>query len=402
MKNKFLKLSLILTASASLFLTSCSKDDGIETPTTEETASNFLLGLSIPSTESYPFHLVKSLESGTANITDAQEINGSESGVPVVGKDGYVYINTSSKLIKFKVEENGILTEVTSSPNTGISGGAVETFLSKDRLFVSTSAKATTGGTFPYQIINTETMTEESKGTIKLPVHEEDSKASPSIFILKDNKIFIPFYQASSSWKGYDFASIAIYDAKTLQFIKEIKTDKAAGLGFSVVSSHAFTENGDLYLTSSNTNWWTANEDIPSGIVRIKAGESDFDPNYFLNLSEKFNGNHTGGIAYATNNKVVVQVFRSDLVKKYKDYQGEYVIEHYAVDLITGETTKLDIPLSKWPRHTLVSLKGGKVAIASNTKEGNIIYIYDVKTNAVKKGLTYNGTETISSITPIQ
>lgn len=403
MKNKLIKFSLMLTSSALLFFTSCSKDDDVTENPPKKDKYNYLLGLSIPSTENYPFHTVGSLESGTANITDAQEINGSDSGVPVLGKDGHVYINTASKLIKFKVEENGILKEVASLPNTGISGGPVSTFLSKNRLLVSTGPRASVGGTFSYQIINTVTMTEESKGTITLPVHEKDSKATPSLFILKDNKIYIPFYQASSKWKGYDFASIAIYDAATLKFEKEIKTDKATGLGFSPVSSHASTENGDLYLIDSNTDWWGANEDLPSGIVRIKKGKSDFDSEYFLNLSEKFNGNHTGGMVYATKNKIVVQVFRSDLISKYKDYQGKHVIEYYAVDLASGETTKLDIPLSKWPRHAIVSIGNGKVAIAANTEsEGNLIYIYDVSTNKVSKGLTYNGTESISSITPIR
>lgn len=395
MKKNVIKSSILL---ASLFLgfTACKSDDTESSaPIAEDT--NFLLALSLPATELYPFHIVDDIESGTANIVDSQEIPGLPNNVVVAGKDGFIYLNSKSKLTKYEVDEEGILVDLGAVKNTGISGGPVSEFLSDNRLLVSTGARAADGGVFEYQIINTDDMSQESKGTITLPIKEGD-KSAPSLYILKEGKVFVPYFNTNSKWAGYDYASVAIYDATTMEYEKVITTDKASGLGFSVVSSHAFTENGDLYLTSTNTDYWGANETIPSGIVRIKAGQDDFD-DYFFNLSEKFGGNHTAGMSYAGNNKAVVQVFRDDLIEKYADYQGSFVIEYHSVDLITKETTKLDIPLSKWPRNMIEAIGDGKVAIIGNTEsEGNNVYIYDSVSNTVKKGLAYKGTETISAI----
>lgn len=402
MNTKVISLGVLFIIVLSLF--SCSSDD--DTPNTVEEDPKkdykFLLALALPATDLYPFHIIDDVETGNANILDAQEIPNLPYNVVINGKDGYIYLNSETKLTKYEVNEDGILTPLGSVPNTGISGGPVSEFLSDNRLLVSTGARAADGGVFNYQIINTTDMTEETAGTITLPINEGD-KSAPSLYILKDNKIYVPFYHADANWGAFNQASIAIYNAETMAYEKVITTDKAAGVGFSVVSSHAIVENGDLYLTSTNTDYWGANESIPSGIVRIKAGASDFDDTYFFNLSEKFGGNHTAGMAYAGNNKAVVQVFRSDLITEYKDYQGSYVIEYHAIDLITKETTKLNLPLSKYPRRTVRSIGNGKVAIVGNTEtEGNNIYIYDAATNAVTKGLSYTGTDAIQGFLPFK
>lgn len=400
MKNRIINFNLILATVMSVMFIGCSDNSGTGEEINEiEADYKYLLGLSLPSTDLYPLHVLEEIESGTASILNAQEIPDISSSVSVAGKDGYLYLNSTDKLTKYEIGDNGILVDLGSLPNTGISGGPVSAFLSDNQLLVSTGARAAEGGTFSYQVINTDSMTEESSGVITLPIYESDSKAAPSLFILKEGKIFVPFYQAASDWSAYDFASIAVYDATTLAFEKEITTDKAAGLGFSVIASH-FTKNNDLYLISSNSNFWTGNESIPSGLVRINSGESDFDEYYFLNLSEKVDGNHTGGMAYAQNDKVVFQVFRSDLITEYADYSNSFTIEYYVVDLSTEVVTKLDIPLCQYPRDMIEYIGDDKVAITANTEEGNFIYIYNSTTNTVTKGIEYSGTETISSLTP--
>jgi len=382
----------------------CVQPDGYvsDSSDTNDSPFKYLLGLSLDSTDLYPFHLLEEIESGTASIFDAQEIPNIPYNVPVIGKDGYVYLNSADKLTKYETDESGVLVDLGSVTNTGISGGPVSTFLSDTQLLTSTGAKAATGGAFSYQIINVETMTEESNGSITLPVAATDSKASPSLFIPKNGKLYVPFYHAASNWVAYDYASVAIYDATTLAYEKTITTDKGANLGLSVVNSHFFSENGDLYLITDNSNYWGAREDKPSGLTRINANEDDFDTDYFLNLSEKVNDNPTCGMAYAGNNKVVFQVFRNDLISAYSDYQGSKVIEYYVVDLDTEAVTQLDIDLSQYPRHMVKSIGDDKVAIVANTEAGEFIYTYNSSTDTLVKGLEYVGTETINSIIIIE
>lgn len=398
MKKQTINLGLLLVLM--MTFVSCSNDDGPTDPEVEPevTTYKYLLALSLPAIDSYPFHTLADITDGTAAIADSQEIPDLPYNVPITGKDGYIYLNSEEKLTKYEVGEDGILVDLGSISNLGISGGPVYEFLSNDRLMISSGPRGAADGVFSYQIINTTTMTEESTGTVALPV-DANSLAYLSSYILKEGKIYVPYLHVDdTSYASYDNAPVAIFDAATMVYEKTIYTDNAAALGFSIVSSHGMAENGDLYITASNTDYWGINETIPSGIVRINADETEFDDSYFFNLSEKFNDNHTGGMLYVGNNKAIVQVFRSDLVTAYGDYQGAFVIEYYVVDLETETTEQLNIPLSKYPRRAMALLNDGTVAIVGNTEsDGNNIYIYDATANTITKGLEYTGTEFIET-----
>jgi len=370
----------------------CGCSDDNETTKLDGTPK-YIVALSLPAIESYPFHILSDVTSGVADISQSQEIPGSPNNVAVTTSPGFVYLNSAEKFTKYSVDENGILKDEGSVPNKGLSGGPVSTFLSPDRLLVSTGPRQNASGIFSYQIINTSTMTEESAGTITLPL-DANSTAIPSNYIVKDGKIYVPYIHADKSYVSYAKAPVAIYNATTLAYEKTIYEERTASLSYSVVSSHGFSENGDLYLISCNSNYWAANETLPSGIARIKAGESEFDASYFFNITEALDGNHTGGMLYVGNNKAIVQVFNSKLITKYADYQNGYVIEYYLADLKEKTLEKLNVPLSKYPRKALALLNNGKAVIMINSQsEGNALYIFDPKNETVVKGLTYEGAE---------
>jgi len=414
MKTNFLKIGYIALA---VFFSSCESNDDDPVIDDQEGTYKYLLGLDLPSLDSYPFHTITDVEEGIADIAASQEIPDIPWNIPITGKDGYVYLNSEEKITKYEVGDDGVLVDLGSTQNLGASGGPLFSFLDGDRLLL-TSAFArggSTDGVFSYQIIDVSTMTEESAGTFDIDFEgegetylsdgEETSKwvAYISSYIYKEGKVLVPYllYDTENGWIGPDEAYLAIFDATTMAYEKTISTDKAAGLGYSIVESHGFDESGNLYITNCNSNYWAANEDIPARIVKINAGETEFDETYFFNLSEQLSGNFTGGFVYAGDNKAVVQVFRSDLVTAYADYQGAFVLEYYEVDLVSKAVTKLDIPLSKWPRRALNVLDNGKVGIVANTEnDGNAIYIYNPADGSVTKGLEYTGTELISSFVP--
>ncbi|MDR7130924.1 hypothetical protein J2X69_003283 [Algoriphagus sp. 4150] len=397
-KHSFLFLTF---AFISLLTFTACDDNEDSNPIPSDDEYNFFVALSLPGIDSYPFHLLKGVETGSASITGAQEIPGIPYNVPITSHDGYVFLNSDDKLSKYEVGENGILIDRGSLPNLGISGGPVYEFISDSRMLISSGPRATSDGVFQYQIINTESMTQVSTGSITLPT-DSNSKSIPSAYILKEGKIYVPYIHSDEKYVAYNEAPVAIFNASDLTYEKTIYTDKTASLAYSVVSSHGFSENGDLYITSCNSDYWGANESLPSGIVRINAGSSDFDDSYFFNLTEALDGNHTGGMLYVGNNKAIVQVFRSDLITAYGDYQGGFVIEYHLVDLLTKSTSKLDIPLSRYPRRAMALTAGGKAVIMANTQtDGNAFHIYDPASNSTSKGLTYEGAEFMSAFFPI-
>lgn len=398
MKKKF--FSVIVIVSLAAFI-SCKKDKESEPVTGSGSAYKYVLSVALPALESYPFHVLQDIESGVADINESQEIPGIEWSIPVTGKDGFIIMNSADKLTKYIVNDEGILSPVGSTANTGVSSGPISEYLDNDRLIVTTAGRPTTNGIFNYQIINVRSMTQESSGTITLPTAETHSSSLQG-YIVKEGKLYTPYIHGEVASQIPDSATVAVFDASTMTFEKVISSDKTACVGYSVVSSYGFDEHGDLYITSCNSGYWGGNESKPSGILRINAGSSDFDKDYFFNLTQALNGNHTGGMLYVGSNKAIVQVFRSDLIKEYSDYTKSFVIEYHLVDLKTKTTQKLDIPLSRHPRHTMQRLKNGKSAIAVNAQSGSYIYIYDPATQSVKQGLTYNGAETIEAFKTIE
>lgn len=98
------------------------------------------------------------------------------------------------------------------------------------------------------------------------------------------------------------------------------------------------------------------------------------------------------------DNKAIVQIFRSDSITEYGDYQQGFVIEYHLVDLATKTIEKLDVPLSKYPRKALELLANGKAVIMSSTEtKGNAYFIYAPQSNSVGKGLVHEGTEYINA-----
>ncbi|PIB37437.1 hypothetical protein BFP72_06095 [Reichenbachiella sp. 5M10] len=377
--------------------TACNDDEGSSLPKDDEEYS-YLVSPALESADLYPMHPQTTLQSGTTSIYDAQEIPDAPWNVVVGGADGYVYLNYDGTLTKYSVDGQGSLTAEGSILGTGTSGGPLSTFTTGSEYLVSTGVRYNTTGLFAYQVLDTEGMTELSSGNITVNLAEGEA-AAPSIYIYKDGKILVPYIHYDTEGHSYDYAPLQVYDAATMTYEKTIQDDRTAGLGYSVVSSHGFDEDGNLYIASCPSSYWGDNEDMPSGLLRINNGELDFDDSYFLDLSSKFNGNHTAGFLYVGNNKAIVQVFRSDLIEAYADFQGSYCIEYHVVDVVSGATEKLNIDLSLYPRHALTLSRDGKGIIATTTEaDGSAMYAYDAGDGSLTKGLVYEDTDYIGGI----
>ena len=101
-------------------------------------------------------------------------------------------------------------------------------------------------------------------------------------------------------WTQYpNEAWIAIYNDATMKNPKLIKTDKISYACGRFKSQYYQTiwaaDNGDIYVFSpSYAKTMTADVQkttLPAGVVRIKAGADDFDPDYYCNLEEQTGGN---------------------------------------------------------------------------------------------------------------
>ena len=391
----FNQLSSIAILSA-LLISSCKiDDDNNEVQEVIEVGSSGIL-LEVGNDEDayYPLHYIENAEEGQADIVDASEVPDSEGVIMLFMKDGYAYVNdyTGETFKKIKIAEDGTLTDAGSVPTLGVSSLPLFTFLDEDRLLLSSTQSYAGDGVISYQIINISSMTEDGTGTFTLPLQGTAGNADFSYeqadsYVNFEGKIYIPFVEAYDNESAiYEEAYVAVYDATTLEYEKVISSDKTASLMSGWNPGSAISESGDLYIASSNTNQWNGNESVPSGIVRINSGETEFDNDYFLDITAA-TGLHSLGMVYAGNNKAVVQIFNGDL------------IEYHVADLSTKSVTKLEIPEGDYPvRRSFTLLENGNVAIISNNATENALYIYNSESGAVTKGLIYDGTEAIFSV----
>ena len=143
----------------------------------------------------------------------------------------------------------------------------------------------------------------------------------------------------------------------------------------------AFDESGNLYLASLSND---ADKVERSHLLKIKAGEKDFDPDY--------DGFKTDGkllsIEYLGNNKVLAYAREDELGTSIDSYSHYYAI----IDLTNKSYTRLsyngtDLPYSSGRFSQRTAIAGGKAYIGVNPKDSNpCIYIYDIATGTVTKG----------------
>ncbi|MEM8892441.1 MAG: DUF4374 domain-containing protein, partial [Bacteroidota bacterium] len=291
MKNLNNLRTLVLILAIGLF--SCEEEPVTPPdPGPQESQARVLLSIDLDAQGIYPLHVVDDAETGTADIADAQEILKSDGVIMVETRDNFVYVNdfTGETFKKLEISEEGVLTEVGSVPNLGVNGNPLYTFLDDNRILLTSRQTAPADGVYSYQVINTSTMTEESSSTFTIPI-QGDTAAGFSYmyatqYIYFEGNVYVPFVEAGlDDGALYDEATVAVFNATTLEFVKKITSDKTAALANGFNPSSAISESGGLYLSSSNTSLYAGNESVPSGIVRIKAGQTEFDSDYFLDVT---------------------------------------------------------------------------------------------------------------------
>jgi len=396
--------SLLSLAAVCLTFTSCGDENTDSTDDTpgdsviEITDTSLLLHVDLDSQALYPMHFVEDGESATADIEDAQELLASGGSVPVTIKGDYVYVNdfSGSEFTKLEVNSEGVLTEVASLPNQGTNGNPLYDFIDDETLILTSRQTYPTDGVYTFQLINVDSMTEESTGTLEIPVQGIDGNADFSYmwandYIYFEDNLYVPFIEVDANDSDlYDEAYVAVFDSN-FEYVKTITTDKTANLSTGFISSSAIDESGDLYISSSNISFYGNNEDLPSGIVRIKSGETDIDEDYFLDITEA-TGYHSIGMLYVGDGKAIVPVYNSDIWDT-----TNYYVEYHLVDLTAETVTKLDMPAGSGGyyggRRSMSLMGNGNAAIMLNHENGSSVYIYDASTGSVSEGTTYTGAD---------
>lgn len=207
-------------------------------------------------------------------------------------------------------------------------------------------------------------------------------------------------------WTQYpDEAWIAIFDDENFENPRLIRTDKisyACGRNRSQYYQTTWAaDNGDVYVFSPSYSKIMDDArqqtTLPAGVVRIKSGASDFDPDYYFNIEEAAGGQSFLRCWHITADYFLLQMYTQGINSKAQGatrlaiYKGEdksfrYVTGLPSPDVISSFGTT---PYSE----------GGMVYVSVSVTDGAqpAIYKIDPATATATKGLTVHA-ESVNAV----
>lgn len=250
-----------------------------------------------------------------------------------------------------------------------------------------------------YALIKTSNMKLIASGDIDIPKPSGKFDNMSVCFVeRRDQKLFVAYtYHQQLGPSDYTtsdttYVSTFRYPQMTaLNTAKDIRSTYPGGI--NTIQPYSFSDEQQNYYFMLCPGIALGNRpELPTGILRINARTDTPDPNYFFNISAQIK-NHAYGMWYLGNNLAIIRAERKDLFKGLSDHWSSAHFEFYILDVARGKTIrKLGLPLDKGTRRECVLVENGVAYISVNSEtEGNYIWMYDIHTGTLKKGLELIG-----------
>ena len=216
-----------------------------------------------------------------------------------------------------------------------------------------------------------------------------------------------------------DSAFVAIYSGDNFDETPVIARTGKIGFASGRMRSQYYqtiwaADNGDLYVFSPGygrtTTTPVTNNDgtqfdrvqgkLPSGVVRIKAGESTFDPNYYVNLEELGNNNPMFRCWHISGDYFLLQMYSEGA----ENMSGTSAPRN-ELAVFKGEEGTLTVVTGLPDASALSSIgtpysENGLAYIPITTTDGAepTVYVIDAATAGAKAGLTVSGAQSVSAL----
>ena len=343
--------------------------------------------------------LVKSIDSHTVGSTpidfkgDGTEVHSVMSLETIVKGKYYYQVPVSGDRISKYILSDNTIKNIQSYPfsegtNTYDTRKYTHAWIDDNTLVIMASNGD--GDKIIWTKLNTTNMSLIEEGILDIPLPEGDKLFSTSGILSyrkSDNKL-IYFYLGKKSKRGdtTPFFFTTVINAETMAVESNIRNTIAhqmvgSAYGELLQKCTLVDESGNLYLAC-----FSENEDgvEKSHLIRIKAGEKDFDPTYnaFTNAGKLIS------LEYLGDGKVLAYARQDDLGMDIDSYSHYYTV----IDLNTKTSSRVqyngkDLPYSGGRFSQRTAIADGKAYIGVNPENTNpCIYIYDIKTGNVEKG----------------
>lgn len=369
---------LLLLLGCSLF--SCSKDDDI---TNDIAKGDILVSTRIPNADgtsgSAYMQLVNKLVSQTTNNKTALPTSYSVPPV-VLGKEVYTlpgFSMQSDFLRKYKWENGQLLEEAHFT--LPAQSGAVS--------IVKTGNKAYVSMCYLGKVLILDTSKMEKIGEIDLSEYGVgDKNPDPSIMLIRDGLLYVGLSQMVGGYSpspNRPKADVIIIDTTNDKVLKMITNSSAQ---FSMPTkpeadekSIFMDENKDIYINCISGFGSIGHK---AGLLRIKAGETEFDNTYDFDVTNTPVDGEPNPLAYLIhidydkNGKLYATANINQYYSNPPDYMKDHTVISLELDIYNKTIKKLNFPMST-NFGASVNIVDDQVLFGLSTSTGNGYYIYN-------------------------
>ena len=329
----------------------------------------------------------------TANTIDNSKGRPTGFGTtPIVAPCGNVYSlpdymgNSRSAIVRYVPNANGELVEKGKLELTAGAQACNVVEVNAEKAYVSCQ------GTGKIVVFNPTTMKQVKE--IDLNAYAQAGmNVAPSAMIVRDADLFVGLSQRDAKWMPTKAsAELVVIDTKT-DAVKKHIVNTTLGLSMATrpidPQSIFMDENKDIYINCIGS--FGMNPEFPGGIVRIKNGTMDIDPDYLFKFSEvKVSGlvgdygKFLGTVCYMAGGKLYAYINAPQLDP---DSKNPYLTIAYCpveVDLYNKTITKIEGLGYSNPHACAVAKYGNKVVYGLSNKTEHGFFSYDPATKKVE------------------
>lgn len=247
-------------------------------------------------------------------------------------------------------------------------------------------------------IIDVEDITVTKKiGTRIFESQELGQGAWPTALVVRGDKLFIPFHKIDAEGNfqtpSPDEAYVAVYSYPNVESEPEkiIMDDRTSNIGANGFTTGLITaDNGDIYSYSCGSVMagFSPGSTKPSGILRIKDGETEFDADYFLNIEDMTNGGKIFWFDYVGNGKALARIITEDNGIPWDAYGRDTFNQKLVIiDLEAKTVTDVaNVPLHAKRYTSPLTVEDGMVYVSIETADDAYVYKVDVASASATKG----------------
>ncbi len=255
-------------------------------------------------------------------------------------------------------------------------------------------------------LVNTNSMTIEK--TVETTYGNDPDNAMlafPSGVTVVGDKLFAAYIMMEDAGTfatpAANEAQVAVFSYPELEFEKIITDDRAPNIGrYFTLDAMQQDENGNIYTfsPSSLACGFAPVPETNSGVLRINAGETEFDQSFHIDFEEITGGYKINDMYYVANGKAVVRVLKEDetnadyLWATYAPTSELPLLETGILDLNAGTFTLLDdVPNAGGGWNSAYLVEGNKLYLGVSNAAYAGVYVIDVRAGTATEGALVDG-----------